>query len=87
VIYVQFIADVEQEKPALLETTTRTFTTVILSSRPVSKTIYFEFRIAGFSFSSLISSPANGLNNGASHEFEAGLVMRVPPMLDRDIFI
>ncbi|KAJ5762924.1 hypothetical protein N7533_001605 [Penicillium manginii] len=83
VTYVQFLANVEQEKPALLETTARTFTTVILSCRPASK----PFRIPGFSFSSLISAPANGFDVGASHEFEAGLVMRVPPMLDRDIFI
>jgi hypothetical protein len=41
VTYVQFLANVEQEKPALLETTARTFTTVILSCRPASKPVDF----------------------------------------------
>ncbi|KAE8340456.1 hypothetical protein BDV24DRAFT_133930 [Aspergillus arachidicola] len=39
VIYVQFLADIEQEKTALLETTARTFTAGIISHLPAPKTI------------------------------------------------
>ncbi|KAJ6012425.1 hypothetical protein N7522_002780 [Penicillium canescens] len=85
VIYVQFLANIEQEKTALLETTARTFTAGIISQLPASKTIYFEFRIPGSSLSSLISAPTNGFDVGASHEFEAGSVIRALPQLRRDV--
>ncbi|CAG8895609.1 unnamed protein product [Penicillium egyptiacum] len=87
VIYVQFLAAIEQEKTALLETTARIFAAGIISHLPASKTIYFEFRIPGTSLSSLISAAPNGFEVGASHEFEAGSVMRALPQISRDVSI
>ncbi|KAJ5519320.1 hypothetical protein N7453_001742 [Penicillium expansum] len=87
VIYVQFLANVDQEKSTLLETTARTFTAGVISCLPASKTIYLEFRIPGFSLSSLISAPPNGFDVGASHEFEAGSVMRALPQIRRDVSV
>ncbi|KAJ5603247.1 hypothetical protein N7537_006203 [Penicillium hordei] len=87
VIYVQFLAAIEQEKTALLEITARRFAAGIISHLPVSKTIYFEFRIPGTSLSSLISAAPNGFEVGASHEFEAGSVMRALPQINRDVSI
>ncbi|KAJ6080521.1 hypothetical protein N7467_010274 [Penicillium canescens] len=87
VIYVQFLANIEQEKTALLETTACTFTAGIISCLPASKTIYFEFRIPGSSLSSLISAAPNGFDVGASYEFEAGSVMRALPQISRDVSI
>jgi hypothetical protein len=87
VIYVQFLANIEQEKTALLETTARTFTAGIISCLAASKTIYFEFRIPGSSLSSLISAAPNGFDVGASYEFEVGSVMRALPQISRDISI
>ncbi|OQE26076.1 hypothetical protein PENFLA_c007G04539 [Penicillium flavigenum] len=86
VIYVQFLADIEQERTALLETTARIFNACIMSHLPVTKTIYFEFRIPGSSLSSLISPPPNGFDIGACHEFEAGLgtLIRALPQGSRD---
>lgn len=89
VIYVQFLADIEikQERSNLLETTARTFTAAIISYLPVSKTIYFEFRIpTSSSLSSLISAPPNGFDIGASHEFQAGsgTFIRALPQGSRD---
>ncbi|CAI7659481.1 unnamed protein product [Penicillium palitans] len=89
VIYVQFLADIEieQERTTLLETTACTFTAAIISYLPVSKTVYFEFRIpASPSLSSLISAPPNGFDIGASHEFEAGsgTFIRALPQGSRD---
>lgn len=89
VIYVQFLADIEigQERTTLLETTARTFTAAIISSLPVSKTIYFEFRIpSSSSLSSLMSAPPSGFDIGASHEFEAGsgTFIRALPQGSRD---
>ncbi|KAK6814470.1 hypothetical protein RU639_009372 [Aspergillus parasiticus] len=87
VIYVQFLADIEQDK-TLLETTARTFTAGIISHLPAPKTIYFEFRIPGSScLSSLLSAPPNGFDVGASHEFEAGTTMRALPQINRDFSI
>ncbi|KAB8276108.1 hypothetical protein BDV30DRAFT_235947 [Aspergillus minisclerotigenes] len=88
VIYVQFLADIEQDKTALLETTARTFTAGIISHLPASKTIYFEFWIPGSSsLSSLVSAPPNGFDVGASHEFEPGTTMRALPLINRDFSI
>ncbi|RMZ48625.1 hypothetical protein AFCA_008549 [Aspergillus flavus] len=88
VIYVQFLADIEQDKTALLETVARTFTAGIISHLPASKTIYFEFRIPGSSsLSSLLSAPPNGFDVGASHEFESGTTMRALPLINRDFSI
>jgi hypothetical protein len=87
VIYVQFLAAIEQEKTSLLETTARTFAAGIISHLPASKTIYFEFRIPGTSLSSLISPAPNGFEVGASHEFEAGSIMRALPQINRDVSI
>jgi hypothetical protein len=87
VIYVQFLANIEQEKTTLLESTARTFSAGVVSCLPTSKRVYFEFRIPGSSLSSLISAAPNGFDVGASHEFEAGLVMRIPPQIDRDVFV
>jgi hypothetical protein len=88
VIYVQFLAGIEQEKTALLETTARIFTAGIISHLLASKTIYFEFRIpSSSSLSSLISAVPNGFDIGASHEFETGSVMRALPQLSRDLSI
>jgi hypothetical protein len=84
VIYLQFLADIEQERTVLLETAARTFTAGIISHLPASKTTYFEFRIPGSSLSSLISAAPNGFDVGASHEFEPGLVMRALPQCERD---
>ncbi|OKO99163.1 hypothetical protein PENSUB_8550 [Penicillium subrubescens] len=81
-----FLANIEQEKTTLLEATARTFTAGIVSCLPVSKTFYFEFRIPGSSLSSLISAAPNGFDVGASHEFEAGSVMRIQPQIDRDVY-
>lgn len=88
VLYVQFLADIEQGKPALLETTARAFTAGIISQLPASKTVYFEFRLPrSSSLSSLISAAPNGFDVGALHEFEAGSVMRTLPQLSRDFSI
>ncbi|KAJ5516534.1 hypothetical protein N7527_008094 [Penicillium freii] len=87
VIYVQFLAAIEQEKTAFLETTARAFTAGIISHLPASKTIYFEFRIPSISLSSLISAPPNGFEVGASHEFEPGSVIRALPLINRDVSI
>lgn len=88
VIYVQFLADTDQEKTALLEITARTFTAGIISHLPAPKTIYFEFRIPGSSsLSSLMSAAPNGFDVGASHEFETGSVMRALPQMCRDFSI
>ncbi|KAJ5956923.1 hypothetical protein N7501_011202 [Penicillium viridicatum] len=87
VIYVQFLAAIEQEKTAFLETTARTFAAGIISHLPASKTIYFEFRIPSISLSSLISAAPNGFEVGASHEFEPGSVIRALPQINRDVSI
>ncbi|KAE8415525.1 hypothetical protein BDV36DRAFT_285315 [Aspergillus pseudocaelatus] len=88
VIYVQFLADIEQEKTTLLETAARTFTAGIISHLPTTKMIYFEFRIpSSSSLSSLLSAPPNGFDVGASHEFEAGTIMRALPQINRDCSI
>ncbi|KAJ6186194.1 hypothetical protein N7519_007495 [Penicillium mononematosum] len=87
VIYVQFLAGIEEERTAVLETTARTFTAGLMSHLPVSKTMYFEFRIPDSSFlSSLISSPPNGFDIGAAHEFEpgSGTFIRALPQGSRD---
>ncbi|CAP80281.1 hypothetical protein E8E15_007562 [Penicillium rubens] len=87
VIYVQFLAHIEQERTAVLETTARTFTAGIMSHLPLPKSMYFEFRIPDSdSLSSLISSPPNGFDIGASHEFEAGsgTFIRALPQGSRD---
>lgn len=87
-IYVQFLADIEQGKTALLETTARTFTAGIISHLPAPKTISFEFQIpASSSLSSLISAAPNGFEVGASHEFEAGSVVRALPQPRREFSI
>jgi hypothetical protein len=70
VIYLQFLADIEQGKTVLLETAARTFTAGIISRLTASKTTYFELRFPGSSLSSLISAAPNGFDVGASHEFE-----------------
>ena len=87
VIYVQFLANIEQEKTTLLETTARTFTASIVSCLPASKTVYFEFRVPGSSLSSLISAAPNGFDVGASHEFKAVSVIRIPPQIDREVSV
>ncbi|BCS22505.1 uncharacterized protein APUU_30730S [Aspergillus puulaauensis] len=86
VVYVKFLAHIEQEKTAaLLETTARTFTAGIISCLPASKTVYFEFRIPGSSLSSLLSAAPNGFDVGALHEYD-GSVMRVQPRIGREVY-
>lgn len=86
VIYVKFLAHIEQEKTAaLLETTARTFTAGIISCLAASKTVYFEFRIPGSSLSSLISAPPNGFDVGALHEYDSS-VMRVQPSICGELY-
>jgi hypothetical protein len=88
VVYVQFLANLGQEKTALLHTTAHAFTIGIISKLSASKTVYFEFRIpSSSSLSSLISAAPNGFDVGAAHEFEAGSIMRVQPHMSRDLFL
>ncbi|KAJ5163639.1 uncharacterized protein N7500_005469 [Penicillium coprophilum] len=70
-----------------LETTARAFAAGVFSCLPASKTISFEFRIAGSSLSSLISAPPNGFDVGASHKFEAGSVIWALPQIRRDVSV
>lgn len=88
VIYVQFLAGIEEGKTALLETTARTFAAGIISQLPAAKTIYLQFRVPGSSsLSSLVSAAPNGFDVGALHEFEMGTVIRALPQLSRDFSI
>lgn len=94
VIYVPFLADIEQETTTFLEATTRKFTASIILhlsifKTTVSKTVRFEFRIPdSSSLSYFLSAPPDGFDIGASHEFETapGLEMRIRalPMGQRD---
>ncbi|CAI7648877.1 unnamed protein product [Penicillium pancosmium] len=85
VIYVPFLADIEQETTTFLEATARKFTASIILhlsifKTTVSKTVRFEFRIPdSSSLSYFLSAPPDGFDIGASHEFETapGLEMRI----------
>ncbi|KAJ5980825.1 hypothetical protein N7481_008123 [Penicillium waksmanii] len=94
VIYVPFLADIEQERTTFLEATARKFTASIILNlsifKPtVSKTVRFEFRIPdSSSLSYFLSAPPDGFDIGACHEFDTapGQEMRIRalPMGQRD---
>lgn len=94
VIYVPFLADIEQERTTFLEATARKFTASIILNlsifKPtVSKTVRFEFRIPdSSSLSYFLSAPPDGFDIGACHEFDTApgpeMRIRALPMGQRD---